>query len=74
MSRVGILVASLAVIMLASTVGPAFAAQMEFRTWVEPGATDEVEIKFQRTVIINMTRVECLQMNLEAKKLLKPSL
>ena len=53
MSRVGILVASLAVIMLASTVGPAFAAQMEFRTWVEGGATDEVEIKFQRTVIIN---------------------
>ena len=53
MSRTGILVASLAVIMLASTVGPAFAAQMEFRTWVEPGATDEVEIKFQRTVIIN---------------------
>ena len=53
MSRVGILVASLAVIMLASTVGPAFAAQMEFRTWVEGGATDEVEIKFQRTVILN---------------------
>ena len=53
MSRVGILVASLAVIMLASTVGPAFAAQMEFRTWVEGGASDEVEIKFQRTVILN---------------------
>ena len=53
MSRAGILVASLAVIMLASTVGPAFAAQMEFRTWVEGGATDEVEIKFQRTVILN---------------------
>ena len=53
MSRTGILVASLAVILLASTVGPAFAAQMEVRTWVEPGATDEVEIKFQRTVIIN---------------------
>jgi len=52
-SRTVILVASLAVIMLASTVGPAFAAQMEFRTWVEGGSTDEVEIKFQRTVILN---------------------
>ena len=53
MSRAGILVASLAVIMLASTVGPALAAQMEFRTWVESGAIDEVQIKFQRTVILN---------------------
>jgi len=52
-SRVTILVASLSVIMLASTVGPAFAAQMEFRTWVEAGAIEEAEIKFQRTVIIN---------------------
>ena len=26
---------------------------MEFRTWVEAGASDEVEIKFQRTVILN---------------------
>ena len=39
--------------MLASTIGPAFAAQMEFRTWVEAGAIEEAEIKFQRTVIIN---------------------
>ncbi len=53
MSRTGIIVVSLAVIMLASTVGPAFAAQMEFRTWVESDQTDEVEIKFQRTVILN---------------------
>ena len=53
MSRVGILVASLAVIMLASTGGPACAAQMEFRTWVEPGATEAVEIKVERTGMIN---------------------
>ena len=54
MSRTGILVASLAVIMLASTVGPAFAAQMEFRSWVGgKGDIETAEIKFQRTVIIN---------------------
>ena len=53
MSRAGLLIASLAVIMIASTVAPAFAAQMEFRTWVEPTSSDQVEIKFQRTVIIN---------------------
>jgi hypothetical protein len=52
-SRAGLLIASLAVIMIASTVAPAFAAQMEFRTWVEPTSSDQVEIKFQRTVIIN---------------------
>ena len=39
--------------MIASTVAPAFAAQMEFRTWVQSDSVDEVEIKFQRTVIIN---------------------
>jgi len=39
--------------MIASTVAPAFAAQMEFRTWVQSDSIDEVEIKFQRTVIIN---------------------
>ena len=54
MSRTGILVASLAVIMLASTVGPAFEAQMEFRSWVGgKGDIETAEIKFQRTVIIN---------------------
>ena len=53
MSRAGLLIASLAVIMIASTVAPAFAAQMEFRTWIESDSADEVEIKFQRTVIIN---------------------
>jgi hypothetical protein len=52
-SRAGILIASLTVIMIASTIAPAFAAQMEFRTWVESGSVDEVEIKFQRTIIIN---------------------
>ena len=53
MSRAGIIIASLTVIMMASTVVPAFAAQMEFRTWVESDSINEVEIKFQRTVIIN---------------------
>ena len=71
MSRTGILVASLAVIMLASTVGPAFAAQMEFRTWVEPGATDEVEIKFQRTVIINYDQGGMLADELRGQKFAK---
>ena len=71
MSRTGILVASLAVIMLASTVGPAFAAQMEFRTWVEPGATDEVEIKFQRTVIINYDQGGMLADELRGQKVAK---
>ena len=71
MSRTGILVASLAVIMLASTVGPAFAAQMEFRTWVEPGATDEVEIKFQRTVILNYDNGGMLADELRGQKFAK---
>jgi len=70
-SRVGILVASLAVIMLASTVGPAFAAQMEFRTWVEGGATDEVEIKFQRTVILNYDEGGMLADELRGQKFAK---
>ena len=39
--------------MIASTIAPAFAAQMEFRTWVQSDSVDEVEIKFQRTIIIN---------------------
>jgi len=70
-SRVGILVASLAVIMLASTVGPAFAAQMEFRTWVETGASDEVEIKFQRTVILNYDNGGMLADELRGQKFAK---
>jgi len=52
-SRAGIIIASLTVIMIVSTVTPAFAAQMEFRTWVVSDSIDEVEIKFQRTVILN---------------------
>ncbi len=71
MSRTGILVASLAVIMLASTVGPAFAAQMEFRTWVDPNSTDEVEIKFQRTVIINYDQGGMLADELRGQKFAK---
>ena len=71
MSRTGILVASLAVIMLASTVGPAFAAQMEFRTWVEGGSTDEVEIKFQRTVILNYDEGGMLADELRGQKFAK---
>ena len=71
MSKAGILVASLAVIMLASTIGPAFAAQMDFRTWVEPGATDEVEIKFQRTVIINYDEGGMLADQLRGQKFAK---
>ena len=53
MSRTGILIVLLTVVMISSTVVPAFAAQMEFRTWVESDSVDEVKIKFQRTVIIN---------------------
>ena len=71
MSRAGILVASLSVIMLASAVGPAFAAQMEFRTWVEGGATDEVEIKFQRTVILNYDEGGMLADELRGQKFAK---
>ena len=71
MSKATILVASLAVIMLASTVGPAFAAQMEFRTWVQPGSTDEVEIKFQRTVIINYDEGGMLADDLRGQKYAK---
>ena len=71
MSRAGILVASLAVIMLASTVGPAFAAQMEFRTWVQSGAIDEAEIKFQRTVILNYDEGGMLADELRGQKFAK---
>jgi len=70
-SSAGIFIASLAVIMLASTVGPAFAAQMDFRTWVEPGAIDEVEIKFQRTVIINYDEGGMLADQLRGQKFAK---
>jgi hypothetical protein len=57
--------------MMASTIGPAFAAQMEFRTWVQPGASDEVEIKFQRTVIINYDEGGILADELRGQKFAK---
>jgi len=70
-SRAGILIASLTVIMIASTVAPAFAAQMEFRTWVEPNSVDEVEIKFQRTIIINYDEGGMLADELRGQKIAK---
>jgi len=57
--------------MLASTIGPAFAAQMEFRTWVESGTSDQVEIKFQRTVIINYDEGGMLADDLRGQKYAK---
>ena len=57
--------------MIASTVAPAFAAQMEFRTWVESGSVDEVEIKFQRTVIINYDEGGILADELRGQKFAK---
>ncbi|MBC8250277.1 MAG: hypothetical protein H8E89_01660, partial [Candidatus Nitrosopelagicus sp.] len=71
MSRAGIIIASLTVIMIASTVVPAFAAQMEFRTWVESGSVDEVEIKFQRTVILNYDEGGMLADELRGQKFAK---
>ena len=71
MSRAGILIASLTVIMIASTVAPAFAAQMEFRTWVEPNSIDELEIKFQRTIIINYDEGGMLANELRGQKIAK---
>jgi len=57
--------------MIASTVAPAFAAQMEFRTWVESGSVDEVEIKFQRTIIINYDEGGMLADELRGQKFAK---
>ena len=71
MSRAGIIIASLAVIMIASTVAPAFAAQMEFRTWVQPNSVDDVEIKFQRTIIINYDEGGMLADELRGQKVAK---
>ena len=71
MSRVGILIAFLTVIMMASTVAPAFAAQMEFRTWVQSDSVDEVDIKFQRTVIINYDEGGMLADELRGQKFAK---
>ena len=71
MSRAGIIIASVTVIMIASTVAPAFAAQMEFRTWVQSDSVDEVEIKFQRTVIINYDEGGMLADELRGQKFAK---
>ena len=57
--------------MIASTVVPAFAAQMEFRTWVESDSVDEVEIKFQRTVILNYDEGGMLADDLRGQKIAK---
>ena len=57
--------------MIASTVAPAFAAQMEFRTWVEPNSVDELEIKFQRTIIINYDEGGMLADELRGQKIAK---
>ena len=57
--------------MIASTIAPAFAAQMEFRTWVEPNSVDEVEIKFQRTIIINYDDGGMLTEELRGQKFAK---
>ena len=57
--------------MIASTVAPAFAAQMEFRTWVEPNSVDEVEIKFQRTIIINYDEGGMIADELRGQKVAK---
>jgi len=57
--------------MMASTVGPAFAAQMEFRTWVDPDTIDEAEIKFQRTVILNYDEGGMLADELRGQKFAK---
>ena len=53
MSRVLLLVISLAVIMFFGLITPVDAAQMTFRTFSQSGVTEDVEIKFQRSVIIN---------------------
>ena len=71
MSRAGILIASLTVIMITSTIAPAFAAQMEFRTWVQSDSVDEVEIKFQRTVILNYDEGGMLADDLRGQKVAK---
>ena len=57
--------------MMASTIAPAFAAQMEFRTWVQSDSVDEVEIKFQRTVIINYDEGGMLADELRGQKFAK---
>ena len=57
--------------MLASTVGPAFAAQMEFRSWVSADSPETAEIKFQRTVILNYDEGGMLADELRGQKVAK---
>jgi len=52
-SRVVILTVSLSVIMLCGLITPVDAAQMTFRTFSQSGVSEDVEIKFQRSVILN---------------------
>jgi len=52
-SRVVILTVSLAAIMLCGLITPVDAAQMTFRTFSESGVNEDVELKFQRSVILN---------------------
>jgi hypothetical protein len=52
-SRVVILTVSLAAIMLCGLITPVDAAQMTFRTFSQSGVSEDVEIKFQRSVILN---------------------
>ena len=53
MFRVAILTVSLAVIMLCGLITPVDAAQMTFRTFSQSGVAEDVEIKFQRSIILN---------------------
>ena len=53
MFRVAILTVSLAAIMLTGLITPVDAAQMTFRTFSQSGVSEDVEIKFQRSVILN---------------------
>ena len=53
MFRAVILTVSLAAIMLCGLITPVDAAQMTFRTFSQSGVSEEAEIKFQRSVIIN---------------------
>ena len=53
MSRTIILTISVATIMLCGLITPVDAAQMTFRTFSQSGVNEDVEIKFQRSVILN---------------------
>ena len=53
MSRVVILTVSLSIIMLCGLITPVDAAQMTFRTFSQSGVSEDVEIKFQRSLILN---------------------